>query len=107
MAALSQFVRCSSCLPAFSVRQPCCNPIHYAEQQLIQRAACSWYAVNLASTRLYSLAQWVDWESTSEQYKWFSKDLAALDRKAFPWVIVQMHGEETCSTVVRVNKFVA
>ena len=68
--------------------------LHLAEQRLTHRAVCSYYAVNLASTRLYSLAQWVDWESSSEQYNWFSNDLAALDRNAFPWVIVQMHGEE-------------
>eukprot|EP00612_Vaucheria_litorea_P001294 CAMPEP_0171457712 /NCGR_PEP_ID=MMETSP0945-20130129/3682_1 /TAXON_ID=109269 /ORGANISM="Vaucheria litorea, Strain CCMP2940" /LENGTH=459 /DNA_ID=CAMNT_0011983377 /DNA_START=56 /DNA_END=1432 /DNA_ORIENTATION=- len=51
----------------------------------------SFYSFDVATTHVIVLNPYTSTKPDSNQYKWLSKDLASVDRKVTPWIIVVTH----------------
>ena len=56
-----------------------------------------WYSFDYATVHVIMLSSEHDLTPDSAQYRWFEKDLAQIDRKAHPWVVVTTHRPAYCS----------
>ena len=50
-----------------------------------------WWSRDVGPAHVIALCSYAATHSTSLQYKWLSRDLAAVDRSVTPWLIVMMH----------------
>ena len=50
-----------------------------------------WWSRDIGPTHVISLCSYAATAPGSLQYKWLERDLAAIDRRVTPWLIVQMH----------------
>lgn len=50
-----------------------------------------YYSFEVAYTHIIMLGSYTDFDAHSLQYKWLQSDLANVDRKRTPWVIVLLH----------------
>jgi hypothetical protein len=69
---------------AYSYRYP---NAHYASGS----ASFLWYSFEAGPAHVVMLCSYADFLPSSYQYKWLQQDLAAVDRKATPWLIVVLH----------------
>ena len=51
----------------------------------------TFYSFEVGLAHVAVLCPYVEYEEGSAQYRWFEKDVAALDRELTPWVIVMAH----------------
>ncbi|GMY25167.1 purple acid phosphatase 22-like [Fagus crenata] len=50
-----------------------------------------YYSFEVAGTHIIMLGSYAEFDKKSSQYKWLVADLAKIDRKKTPWVIVLLH----------------
>ncbi|CAH2080508.1 unnamed protein product [Thlaspi arvense] len=50
-----------------------------------------YYSFNVAGVHVIMLGSYTDFDAGSEQYKWLEADLAGVDRRETPWLIVLLH----------------
>ncbi|KAL2481657.1 Purple acid phosphatase 22 [Abeliophyllum distichum] len=50
-----------------------------------------YYSFDVVGTHIIMLGSYTDFDSKSDQYKWLQADLANVDRKKTPWVVVLLH----------------
>lgn len=50
-----------------------------------------WYSIEQGSVHFTVISTEHDWTKNSEQYKWMTKDMAAVDRSKTPWLIFTGH----------------
>ncbi|XP_061994554.1 purple acid phosphatase 22-like [Rosa rugosa] len=50
-----------------------------------------YYSFEVAGTHIIMLGSYAEYHSESEQYSWLVADLAKIDRKRTPWVVVVLH----------------
>jgi 3',5'-cyclic AMP phosphodiesterase CpdA len=50
-----------------------------------------YYSFEVAGTHIVMLGSYTDFDVHSAQYKWLEADLARVDRKKTPWIVVLMH----------------
>lgn len=50
-----------------------------------------WYSFDYGAVHVIQMSSEHDWTKGSEQYKWIEKDLASVDRKKTPWIILTSH----------------
>ena len=49
------------------------------------------FCLQVAGAHVIMLGCYVDYGRDSEQFAWLQRDLASIDRRRTPWVIVGMH----------------
>ncbi|KAL5545879.1 hypothetical protein UlMin_005566 [Ulmus minor] len=49
------------------------------------------YSFDVAGAHIIMLGSYTDFDSDSDQYKWFVSDLGRVDRRKTPWVFVLLH----------------
>ena len=50
-----------------------------------------YYSFNSAGVHFVMLNSYMDYNASSDQYEWLLKDLATVDRRVTPWIVVSMH----------------
>ena len=50
-----------------------------------------WYSFETGLVHWIMLSSYSDFDSSSDQFAWLQKDLAAVDSKQTPWVFVVLH----------------
>jgi len=50
-----------------------------------------YFSYELGSVHVIMMNSYADYNETSLQYKWFTEDLAKVDRSKTPWIVVGMH----------------
>jgi hypothetical protein len=50
-----------------------------------------YYSFQVAGTHIIMLGSYAEFDTDSEQYAWLVADLAKIDRKRTPWVVVVLH----------------
>ncbi|KAM2893152.1 hypothetical protein FF1_008540 [Malus domestica] len=50
-----------------------------------------YYSFEVAGTHVIMLGSYADFDAKSDQYKWLQADLAKIDRKVTPWIVVLLH----------------
>ncbi|TQD83320.1 hypothetical protein C1H46_031107 [Malus baccata] len=50
-----------------------------------------YYSFEVAGTHVIMLGSYAEFDAESDQYKWLQADLAKIDRKVTPWVVVLLH----------------
>ncbi|KAL0374899.1 UNVERIFIED_CONTAM: Purple acid phosphatase 22 [Sesamum radiatum] len=50
-----------------------------------------YYSFDVAGVHIIMLGSYTDFDSNSNQYKWLQGDLARVDRRATPWILVLIH----------------
>lgn len=50
-----------------------------------------YYSFEVAGTHVIMLGSYVEFDAESDQYRWLQADLAKIDRKKTPWVVVLLH----------------
>jgi 3',5'-cyclic AMP phosphodiesterase CpdA len=50
-----------------------------------------YYSFDVAGTHVIMLGSYADFDAKSSQYKWLEADLAQVDRKKTPWMVVLLH----------------
>ncbi|XP_059667462.1 purple acid phosphatase 22-like [Cornus florida] len=50
-----------------------------------------YYSFDVAGTHIVMLGSYTDFDASSDQYKWLEADLAKVDRKKTPWLLVLLH----------------
>ncbi|CAH8268416.1 unnamed protein product [Arabidopsis lyrata] len=50
-----------------------------------------YYSFDVAGVHTVMLGSYTDFDSDSDQYQWLQADLAKVDRKTTPWVVVLLH----------------
>lgn len=50
-----------------------------------------YYSFEVAGTHVIMLGSYVEFDAKSDQYRWLQADLAKIDRKKTPWVVVLLH----------------
>lgn len=50
-----------------------------------------YYSFNVAGSHIVMLGSYAEFEPSSAQYKWLEADLARVDRRATPWLVVLLH----------------
>ncbi|KAB2631554.1 purple acid phosphatase 22-like [Pyrus ussuriensis x Pyrus communis] len=50
-----------------------------------------YYSFEVAGTHVIMLGSYADFDVKSDQYKWLQADLAKIDRKVTPWIVVLLH----------------
>uniref|UniRef100_A0A0D3FVK7 Purple acid phosphatase n=1 Tax=Oryza barthii TaxID=65489 RepID=A0A0D3FVK7_9ORYZ len=94
------YYRCGMAGDEFGLRTPpAALPVELAVAGDLGQT--EWTASTLSHVRLrraagsrrhvVMLGSYADFNSSSEQYRWLARDLAAVDRGATPWVVVLLH----------------
>ncbi|XAR69731.1 Acid phosphatase [Bertholletia excelsa] len=63
-------------------------PMPYAESGSTSNL---YYSFEVAGTHIAMLGSYADYDASSDQYKWLEADLARVDRRRTPWLIVLVH----------------
>lgn len=50
-----------------------------------------YYSFDVAGAHIIMLGSYTDFDSNSNQYKWLRGDLARVDRRRTPWILVTIH----------------
>ncbi|KAF3441683.1 hypothetical protein FNV43_RR15598 [Rhamnella rubrinervis] len=50
-----------------------------------------YYSFQVSGTHIIMLGSYAEFEAESDQYKWLVNDLAKVDRKKTPWIVVLLH----------------
>ncbi|GKU98356.1 hypothetical protein SLEP1_g11370 [Rubroshorea leprosula] len=50
-----------------------------------------YYSFEVAGVHVIMLGSYTDFDPNSDQYKWLQADLAKIDRKRTPWIVVNIH----------------
>ncbi|KAH0971615.1 hypothetical protein GBA52_023771 [Prunus armeniaca] len=50
-----------------------------------------YYSFEVAGTHVIMLGSYVEFDAESDQYRWLQADLAKIDRKKTPWLVVLLH----------------
>lgn len=50
-----------------------------------------YYSFDIAGVHIIMLGSYTDFNTSSDQYKWLQADLAKIDRKRTPWIVVNIH----------------